>query len=94
MHNRERFTTAQKKMMLLSQQTLEGLRITSMTFPFYATTINLFIYYVVASFTEMTPLLLGLPGVTCFFSEKLCQDPVESFLASIELVEEDQTILQ
>ena len=33
----------------------------------------------VASFTEMVPLLLGLPGVTCFFSEKLCQDPVESF---------------
>lgn len=35
--------------------------------------------YVVASFTEMTPQLLSLPGVTCFFSEKLCQDPVESF---------------
>ena len=39
-------------------------------------------HYLVASFTEMTPQLLGLPGVTCFFSEKVCQDPVESFFGT------------
>lgn len=27
----------------------------------------------------MTQLLLALPGVNCVLSEKLCQDPVQSF---------------
>ena len=86
MINCEGFTAAQKNMMLLSQQTLEGLRITSIydlfTFTIYKYDFFRFYTYVillVASFTEMTPLLLGLPGVICFFSEKLCQDPIESF---------------
>ena len=37
------------------------------------------IIYSVHSFVELTRYLLGLPGVNYFLSEKLCQDPLESF---------------
>ena len=33
----------------------------------------------VHSFVELTNYLLDLPGVAYFLSEKLCQDPLESF---------------
>ena len=33
----------------------------------------------VHSFVEMTKLLLSVPGVEFFLSERLCQDPLESF---------------
>ena len=36
-------------------------------------------YHAVHSFVELTQYLLGLPGVNYFLSEKLCQDPLESF---------------
>ncbi len=37
------------------------------------------ISFVVKSFVEMAPCLLTLPGVEYILSEKLCQDPLESF---------------
>ena len=33
----------------------------------------------VLSFTEVIPILLSVPGVTCVLSERFCQDPLESF---------------
>ena len=37
------------------------------------------LYHAVHSFVEMTQYLLSVPGVEYILSEKLCQDPVESF---------------
>ena len=33
----------------------------------------------VKSFVELVRFLFTIPGVTCFLSEKLCQDPLEKF---------------
>ena len=32
-----------------------------------------------ASFVALVKFLFTIPGVTCFLSEKLCQDPLEKF---------------
>ena len=37
----------------------------------YAYIMHALFIYAVASFTEMTPQLLGLPGVTCFFLREI-----------------------
>ena len=39
---------------------------------------QLFSSQIVNSFIDMTPVLLGLPGVTYVLSEKLCQDVAKS----------------
>ena len=36
-------------------------------------------FYSVHSFIELGKFLLGIPGVDCFLSERLCQDPLEKF---------------
>ena len=36
-------------------------------------------YLLVLAFCEMAPKLLALPGAKFLFSERLCQDPLESF---------------
>lgn len=33
----------------------------------------------VSSFLELVPHIFEIEGVTCFLSEKLCQDPLEKF---------------
>ena len=35
--------------------------------------------FIVSSFLESLPYLFQIPGVTCFLSEKLSQDPIEKF---------------
>ena len=35
--------------------------------------------FIVSSFLELLPYLFQIPGVTCFLSEKLSQDPIEKF---------------
>lgn len=35
--------------------------------------------HLVSSFLELIPLLFKIPGVTCFLTEKLSQDPLEKF---------------
>ena len=49
----------------------------SFNFPF-------FFLCVVNSFVELTNYLLGLPGIEYVLSQKICQDPLERFLASRE----------
>ena len=39
----------------------------------------MYVYFVVQAFVEMAKVLLSLPGVSYILSEKLCQDPLESF---------------
>lgn len=40
-------------------------------------------FYPVSSFLELVPLLLKLPGVHCFLSAKLNQDPLEKFFGRV-----------
>ena len=70
-------------MMLLSPETLEGLRMTG-NYNFYTTCmlhipIHFFFYYVVKAVVELVRFLLSLPGVKYVLTEKFCQDPLESF---------------
>ena len=39
----------------------------------------MFTLFTVASFVALVKFLFTIPGVTCFLSEKLCQDPLEKF---------------
>lgn len=36
-------------------------------------------YITVNSFLELIPIIFSIPGVTCFLTEKLSQDPLEKF---------------
>ena len=36
-------------------------------------------HFTVKSFVELGQFLLSVPGVSCFLSERLCQDPLEKF---------------
>jgi hypothetical protein len=58
---RSGYSAEEKKKMQLSQQTIEGIKIT------------------VQSFIELTKYLFTRSGVQFFFSERLNQDPLESF---------------
>ena len=77
---------AEKKRMLLSTETLEGLRMTGELFVQGVThthhtnripSILLSVY----SFTEMAEYLLSLKGVKFLLSEKFNQDPLESYFS-------------
>ena len=70
---REGFKNSQKKMMLLSQQTRQGLRMTGAN-----AFINNF-YFMVRSFVELVQYLFSLNDVTVFLSNRLCHDPLEKF---------------
>lgn len=39
----------------------------------------MFIHYVVSSFLELVPVVFAIPGVKCFLSNRLCQDPLEKY---------------
>ena len=45
--------------------------------------IDPFVNYIVASFVELVPILLKLPGVKSVLSGKLNQDPIEKFFGCI-----------
>ena len=71
---REGFTLSEKKKMLLSDETLEGLRLTGEDLFF-----KLKFSFTVQSFLELSQKLLSVPWVEHLLSEKFCQDPLESF---------------
>ena len=75
--SREDLSKSEINRRCLSRETLEGLRITGY-FTFLLVLAILFLP-VVHSFVELTKYLLDQPGVFYFLSEKLCQDPLESF---------------
>lgn len=82
MKGRQGFTPAQKQMMQLSRETLEGLRVTGMdhqTILVIILQILTMCILTVLSFVEVTTLLLAVPGVQFLLSEKFCQDPLEAF---------------
>jgi len=71
--------------MKLSDETLEGLKVTGMTTYLFILWHQVFIlncfilYYAVTSFVEMARFILRQPGVKFLLSERFCQDPVEVF---------------
>ena len=86
MENRNGFTNAEKKLMMLPDETQEGLKITGKTFvvtyPIALTVSKMQSHYLshaVKSFVEVTRYLLSQPGVKFILSERFCQDPLECF---------------
>ena len=67
--------------MLLSSETLEGIRITSE----FVSIINgtficaIILRFIAHSFVALIQHIFSLPGVKAFLSQKICQDPVEKF---------------
>ena len=45
----------------------------------HVATYHILCLFLVTSFVELTRMVLDMPGVKYFLSEKLCQDPLESF---------------
>ena len=84
---REGFTDAEKTMMLLSQETLEGLHITGNSIAIqlvgYCITKSLLI--TVKSFVELTKYILSLPELKgkYLLSEHFCQDPLENYFGQL-----------
>ena len=79
---REGFSNSEKKKMLLSQETLLGLRMTGMCSQRKLQNLhdNCFLYlFTVLSFIELVPSLFKIPGVKAFLSERISQDPLEKF---------------
>lgn len=76
---RPKFSAAQKYKMMLSQETLLGIRITGIEYPIllYETIIPFFI--AALSFIELVKYIFTIPGVKFFLSEKISQDPLEKF---------------
>ena len=76
-YKRPGFNKNEKKMMMLPQETLDGINITG-TYHLY-----LFNYsctnFLVSSFCEFIQYIFSIPGVACFLSCKINQDPLEKF---------------
>ena len=66
--------------MCLSQETLEGLRMTGIILTICGHSFLFTMFFLSAtSFVKMTKYLLDLPGSKFILSERFCQDPLESF---------------
>ena len=80
MKSREKFTAAQKKQMLLSTETLLGIRRSGKTKYNFS---HIYIFHIVRSFIELVKFLFSLPEVKdnnlTFLSANLSQDPLENF---------------
>ena len=71
----------QQNKMLLSPETLLGLRTTGIMYQKVAmvTSFMHVLSTLVKSFVALVKYAFTIPGVTSFLSEKLCQDPLDSF---------------
>ena len=77
--NRPNFTPAQKYKMLLSQETLLGIRITGIKL-YNVRVVQIFFICIAHSFTDLVKFIFTkVPGVKFFLSEKISQDPLEKF---------------
>ena len=76
--NRDDVTAAEKKLMILSRETLIGLKLTSKSAVLWYIT-YMHISPVVKSFIELAKILLRIPGAPPFLSRRITQDPLEKF---------------
>lgn len=76
---RKEFTVAQKYKMLLSQETLLGIRMTGNIIAKLCQENDAY-FFVAFSFIELVKFIFAkVPGVKFFLSEKISQDPLEKF---------------
>lgn len=78
MHAIPGLTPKQRNKMLLSPQTLAGLKFTGTLY----TSVSGFIFLYLSSvhsFIELVQYLFSLEGVNVFLSQRICQDPLEKF---------------
>lgn len=68
----------QKSNMLISKETLTGLRMTGISY-YYIHVLYTIIILLVNSFIELVRYLFSLQGVKAFLSERISQDPLEKF---------------
>ena len=80
-NKREDFKPCEQKRMLLSQETLLGLRMTGKWTCNNIKKRNYYwrLFFTAHSFIELVECLFTLPGVKVFLSQRLCQDPLEKF---------------
>ena len=81
-NERQGYTKSQKNMMMLSQETLLGLRITSefgMHACMYLHLSRSLACSTAKSFVDLVDYVFSLPEVTLLLSQRLCQDPLEKF---------------
>ena len=77
-----RITKMKSNKMLLTPETRLGLRTTNKTNYCAYLFMQHFLFFLISTvkpFVELVRFLFTIPGVTCFLSEKLCQDPLENF---------------
>ena len=67
--------------MTLSSITNHGMRMTSMCTDDDSSLLYVNVFYNIF-ILELVPHILKIQGVSCFLSEKLCQDPLESLWLS------------
>ena len=77
--SRIELTKSDRNRLCLSRETLEGLRMTGKVISYTHNIVIVLTFFIVHSFVELTRYLRDKPGVQYFLSEKLCQDPLESF---------------
>ena len=76
--SRPGYSAAEKSVMLLSRETLEGIRISGLNKHVFV--LLTYLSFLVLSFVELAPfLLLTVPNVEYLLSEKFSQDPLEAY---------------
>lgn len=80
-NGREGYEHSDRKRMLLSSETLLGLRITSESWCKHITIVMILFHIsiIAYSFVKLVKYIFTIPGVKAFLSQKICQDPVEKF---------------
>ena len=71
------FPSEKKKMMFMPVETRKGIEVTGNKI--YTKLLCLNDFYIVNSFVKIVQYLLTVPGVKCFLSSRLSQDPLEKF---------------
>ena len=80
--SREGFSPREKESMLLSSETRLGLTVTGIYMYIHVLHVyyyTLFFSLLVRSFIELVKYIFTIPGVSCFLSERISQDPLENF---------------
>ncbi len=75
----DEFKAGQKKMMMLSGETLTGIRITGIYGYCSSFIAIIIVLMLVNAFVELVEFVFTIPDVEVFLSNKLCQDPIEIF---------------
>ena len=76
-NSRPGFSKESLNLMLLSRETRSAIDLTGLNFILYM--LNALTFLIVSSFLELVPLVFSIPGITCFLSNRICQDLLEKY---------------